>query len=200
MIQSKIFKLRYINKKKISKFVLIVPISNFVDRDTFIEPDLLIRNNYYTYPEVKNYFFERLKVEQLPFHYYVEQIKNDWDILLGCPTDSTSKWLDDCIENYYIPSSFRNATIICVQDNLSFQIPDPRMYKVMGQRLLEPYCYNNFSANVNNSVFWFHEVFNYKAFDSDTEKFGLDIKYRNKVERERYFDRTTFNLEVFSVF
>jgi hypothetical protein len=196
MIQSKIFKLENNVKRKKENFILIVPISNFINREIFIEPDMLTRNTYFSFPTIQNYFYERLSKKHLPFHFYADFIKNDWHLLIGSPLNYKSSWLDECISNYYIPSSFENATIICVQDSFDFEIPDSRMFKLIGKTITEPYLFQNKFQNINTGIFLFHEVFDFSKYEADKERFKFDFDFKYRVESAKFFDRTTFNLEL----
>jgi hypothetical protein len=135
-----------------------------------------------------------MKKEQLPFHYLVEHIDNDWDCLLGAPLSMKSWWLENVIANSYISPLYRDAIVVCVHDDWGVDIPSPRSFKAMASKIIAPTLTLN-RLNFRDSVVLFHEEFDYDSYNQDLFQDETKLKYRFRVDPVKYFDKTTFNLE-----
>lgn len=195
MILYKFKKLFNVQKRKHTDKLIFCHLTNVIDRDYFLEPDLLDRDKYYSFAKIKNYYFERLAKEQLPFHYYVDRIGDEWEIMLGAPLNYRSQYLQDLINLGLLSPEYKDATLIVIRDNYELNIPDIRTFKTIGQKIIEPNLFLN-RRNMNNSVFWFDELFDWKTFNEDKLLYNLQSKNRYRIKPMKYFDRITFNLEV----
>lgn len=195
MILYKFKKLFNVQKRKHTDKLIFCHLTNVIDRDYFLEPDLLDRDKYYSFAKIKNYYFERLAKEQLPFHYYVDRIGDEWEIMLGAPLNYRSQYLQDLINLGLLSPEYKDATLIVIRDNFELNIPDIRLFKTIGQKIIEPNLFLN-RRNMNNSVFWFDELFDWKTFNEDKLLYNLQSKNRYRIKPMKYFDRITFNLEV----
>jgi|JI10StandDraft_1071094.scaffolds.fasta_scaffold59365_5 hypothetical protein len=195
MILYKFKKLFNVQKRKHTEKLIFCHLTNVIDRDYFLEPDLLDRDKYYSFAKIKNYYFERLAKEQLPFHYYVDRIGDEWEIMLGAPLNYRSQYLQDLINLGLLSPEYKDATLIVIRDNFELNIPDIRLFKTIGQKIIEPNLFLN-RRNMNNSVFWFDELFDWKTFNEDKLLYNLQSKNRYRIKPMKYFDRITFNLEV----
>jgi hypothetical protein len=194
MMQSKFYPITPTDMRRQDRFIILAHVSNFPLRSHFFNPDLRNKTNYYCFNEVKDYFRERVDIRQLPFHYYTSLIRNDWELFTGAPMHYRSPIIGKAAESYYIEDRFRDAIIVCVQDNFSLNTADPRMLEMLGANLIAPLM-KNFRVNFRDSVFWFDEIFNWDKYEQDLRDRPLDIKYPYEVNRMKYFDRTIFNLE-----
>lgn len=177
MILYKFKKLFNVQKRKHTEKLIFCHLTNVIDRDYFLEPDLLDRDKYYSFAKIKNYYFERLAKEQLPFHYYVDRIGDEWEIMLGAPLNYRSQYLQDLINLGLLSPEYKDATLIVIRDNFELNIPDIRLFKTIGQKIIEPNLFLN-RRNMNNSVFWFDELFDWKTFNEDKLLYNLQSKNR----------------------
>lgn len=182
------------DRRSSSKFIIFTSITNLVHNDIYFEPNMKHKNTYYSFGKIKNYFHNRVGNLQLPFHYYVDKIGNDWDVFNGAPVTYRSHWVQNLINNYYISPAYRNAIVVAVQDNYAIDIPENRCFEIMASKIIEPFLKAN-KANFRESVHWFDEIFDYDMYERDKEVYLSNMRYRINVEKSRYFDRTNFNLQ-----
>ena len=180
------------------KKILISHISNFFDKKVWHEPELDNKTSYYAYPFIKNYFLDRMEKGRLPFHYYVYNIKDDWDVISAMPDDYKSYWTEDLIDSYYLDPSFHNCIVIAVQDNFSLNTVSSRMSKVLGYNVLSPLIRKYRPVlDFYRSVHWFDEVFDFDQYDKDMDpSIQLKNKYTCQVNKMKFFDRIPFNIDV----
>ena len=195
MILSRLRKLVHIQKKRHSNKIIFVHLTNFIKSGYYFPPDLLDRSKFYTFNKVKEFYFETMEKEQLPFHYYVDRLGNDWEVMLGAPLNYKSDWLQDMINFGYISAEYKEAVVVCIHDNFNRHIPDERMFKVLGQKIVEPYMFIN-KLTYNLAIHWFDEIFDFSKYNRDASMYGLDLPCKYKVSPMKYFDRISFNLEV----
>ena len=194
MIPSKIFPLTRVNKRNKTKFILITTISNLSETIRPMTSDIKGYTGYYVFDKINNYFKEKLEYKEMPMHYHVSQLKNNWIPMVSAPLDMRSEFLKHSVEYEYLPFWFRDAVLITVQDDFKLRIPDDEMYKVISSRILSPVIGMNKSGNLLDSVFWLDEVFNFDKYNSDKELYNLNFDYKYDIKPMLYFDRVLFNL------
>jgi hypothetical protein len=183
-----------LKRRKKNKLIILSHISNFVYSNHWFTPELRNRTSYYGYSGIQEYYHIRTPLKEIPFHYYTYYIKKDWNIITSMPLDYKSVWLNEMVKNLYIDPYFMDAVVICLQDNLSLNIMDERAMNVINYNVISPLL-KNFKTNFRDSVYWFDEVFNFEAYNRDTEgNLALDLSYPFEVLPMRYFDRVKFNL------
>ena len=191
------FKLNSLNNLQIrrsNKRILITHISNIVKKDYWISPELNNKVSYYAYPEWKEYYYGRCGMKFFPFHYYVNFVKSDWDIVQTMPVNYKSHWIDSMVKNYYIDPLFKDAIIIAVQDNFSLNTMDTRCMDMLGFNIISPFC-REYGINFRDSVYWFDDVFQFERYNNDRVSL-TDLDYRYNVVPMKFFDKVIFNLSI----
>jgi hypothetical protein len=194
MIQSRFFPVTPTDHRRHNKFIILSHISNFVPTTHAFPPDLRNRTEHYCFNEIKSFYRERMEKKQMPFHYYASKIRKDWELMVAAPQTYRSPIVAAAAQEYYIEDRFKDAIFVCVQDNFSLNIPDERLYQLLGSQLIEPLM-NQFRVNFRDSVFWWDEIFNWEKYEQDKLTDPLGMRYPYETSRMRYFDRVIFNLE-----
>lgn len=175
------------------KYIVLAHISDFPLKTHFIEPDLRNKTTYFALNDVRNYFRNRMELKHMPFHYYTSYIKGNWELFTTAPRNYRSPIIDKAAENFYIDDKFKDAVIICVQDNYALNTPDERMFQMLASNLIAPLT-SEFRVNFRDSVFWWDEIFNWEKYEADQKRDILDWSYPYEVNKMLYFDRVMFNL------
>jgi len=194
MIYSKYYPLNPSLERRYNRFIILAHVSNFPLRSHFIEPDLRNKTSYYCFDEIEFYFRERVKIKHLPFHFYTSMIKKDWQLFTSAPLNYRSPVVSLAAENYYIEDKYRDAILVCVQDNYALTIPDDRMYQMLAANLIAPLL-KEFKVNFRDSVFWWDEIFDWDRYEQDKINNPLNMVYPFEVNRMKFFDRVIFNLQ-----
>jgi hypothetical protein len=185
-------------RRKSDRTIMLSHIANFVPRGWPFPPDLRNRTTYHALPELREFYRERREFRHMPFHYYACMIKGEWEVFATAPEDIRMPILSDAANEYYLPDRFRDALLICVQDNYSLNTPDPRLWQVLAYHILEPRL-DKISRPFRDAVSWWDEEFNWEKFGedqlTDERNAQLTFQYPWEVQRMKYFDRTIFNLE-----
>jgi hypothetical protein len=74
----------------------------------------------------------------LPFHYGIELIDKDYVTMIGQPLTVPSYWIRRLADKGIIPLEYREAIVVCMIEDFSFDIPDDRMLRHMAHQLLTP--------------------------------------------------------------
>lgn len=131
----------------------------------------------------------------MPFHFYVEQIGVEkWVTIKSSPLQVQSEWLKTNIEYGYIPDAFRDATVIAVQDNLSFNPMSSECMWSLGYHLVSELLYLT-KKNIRDEVFYVDEIFNTEAYTRDKLEKGLFHDYPYEYVPSPFFNRQLFNIE-----
>ena len=196
---SELPKIRPINntqRRRRNKYIIISHIGNFNVRLDPMRPDLRGFMPINTMGMQDNYFREKLQRNLLPFHYLVTRSNNNWQIGVSAPLDAKSDLIDKAISSGYMSSLYDDAIVIAIQDDYTTRIPDIRTYEAIGANIVAPLKNLLRLGNVQDTVFFFDEVFNIPKYQEDFENDQHNIKYPYSVKPMRYFDRVDFNLEV----
>lgn len=182
------------SKRKSTKFIILSHISNFCIHKNPMIPELQGYLPYYTTSKLKQYYFEQLERRVLPFHYHVNSVMKDWEVMATAPLNSSSNMLEECVRNGYLDSFYQDAVVIAIQDDYSVRIPDLRTFEVMAANIIAPLS-NLLKTGNFSKVVWFDEIFNFDKYNFDMEKDPLNNPYPYRVRPMKFFDRVQFNLE-----
>lgn len=199
MILSKYYPVPVADQKRQNRFIILSHISNFALKTHAFPPDLRNRTRYHCLPELREYYREKVEMKQMPFHYHVELLKNDWECIATAPLHYRSPVIAKAAENYYIEDKFKDAIIICVQDNFALNTADERCWQSISSTVIAPLL-KLLRINFRDSVFWWDEVFNWEKYEADQRDAPLDWSYPWEVKKMLYFDRVIFNLESIKYF
>jgi len=124
--------------RKQAKNIILVPIRYFYEEGTPIEPLLKIGSIKYTWNRWQYYFYKVLRKFELPFHYYIEQVNNDFDIHVAHPEFAPSYFIDELCDNKVIDLMLKNSIVIAMGEDFSIDIAERRFYQQLAYRLLVP--------------------------------------------------------------
>lgn len=83
--------------------------------------------------QLQNINYIKTKVPDLPYHFIVDKVGNDYQIITVRPIMTECVFLD-------IPRIYDSAIHISLIGNYNENIPTNRLYSVLCYRLLAPYC------------------------------------------------------------
>jgi hypothetical protein len=193
---SKLYPLRSIEKRRVNKHIIITQVSNFSLRTNPLTPELEGYVPYYAYRRVFNYFRENQELHQVPFHFYVNEIQNDWEVFNAAPLNYRSPWLGSLIDNFYIDSFYQDAIVIAIQDDFSLRIPDERMYSVLASRVIAPLLQTLRMGTYIDCVHWLEDIFDYKRYSQKLIDDYLNYDYPYKYKQRTYFDPVAFKQQL----
>lgn len=199
MILSKVYPVPVMDMRKTNKFIILAHVSNFPVKAYPFPPELRNRTSHFALNELQNYYREGLEWKHMPFHYYAANIRSDWHVLNTEPLHYRSPVITEAAKQYYIEDKYKDAVVICIQDNYSLNNPDERTHQVISANVIAPLL-KLFKTNFRDSVFWFDEVFNWDKYEKDKAEAPLDMAYPFEVNKMKFFDRIIFNLESIKYF
>ena len=116
-------------RKRTEYIVLTQAINVREDRYKHFNP-LLLKSNYtYTWGEWQKYICQDLKHRELPFHYYVELLDDDYVIYQGLGEEHPSYFINDLVTAGVVKSEYKHAIVIGLGENYNRDIPELRMYE-----------------------------------------------------------------------
>ena len=120
------------------KNIIICNLFHLIEDGSFLDPYLLQRNDKFTYNHIQEYFMNTLLKKDLPMHFSLEFIKEDWIPMTGLPITNRSYFLEDLSNAGIIDGRFDEAILILVLDNWKYEIPTKRMYQILSHRIITP--------------------------------------------------------------
>ncbi|WP_368880408.1 hypothetical protein [Proteus mirabilis] len=187
---------RSVDKRSSNRYIVITHIRSFSVRLNPLRADLMRFTKGFVFNKITDYFFENLEKRQYPFHFYVSKMRNDWITMVGAPLTQRSELMEEAVKFKYIPSIFKNAIVVAVQDDLDIRIPEGEMYDVINNQICVPLFDTFKMGNYFDSIFFLDEIFDYPRYEKDLKNYDINPskKYRFDMRPMRYFDRTVFNL------
>lgn len=195
MQRTKIIPLRNTEKRKKTNFIILSHIRNFSIRKDPMKPDMKTYRPYYTTNYMRRYYEIRAQHGNVPFHYHVNEIAKDWEIMCTSPLNTQSDMLTTAFENGYIDTYYKNAIVVAIQDDYDVRIPDLRTFEVIGYNILSPLLPTLRLPAFNNSVIWIDDIFNYEKYQYDLANPDNNTTYPYEYRPMRYFNKVQFNLE-----
>ena len=114
----------------LDKGFIMAPFSAMVYQPKkFRYPILLKKNNKYMWNLIIDYYYNDLRRLEVPMHYCIEKVVNEWDIHVGMAACNRSWWVKELCNLGLIPHEFINCKLICFCDDFYYDIPDERMYR-----------------------------------------------------------------------
>ena len=88
------YELRNVKEQRAkTRHILIVPIHHFNELNRPVKPIMCMGSSNYTWGYWQRYFYEDLIKWKIPFHFFVEQVGNDFAINVADPEYSESYYL-----------------------------------------------------------------------------------------------------------
>ena len=171
-----------------TKSIIITHVSNLIENH-FISPDAVTHNNFFTAGVMEQYFMRSLKKPMLPYHYYVDNIGEDWYIFKGLREMQPSYFIEDLISAGVIKYEYINSILIVISDDFSRYTVDSRMSEQMTSKLI-------------TELFRRHKLHYDKLFYIDeclTDNWEENLKTSNLLYKYKpgpYFDKTMIKMDI----
>jgi len=167
---------------------VLVPLHNMVlKHPQFKYPAMLKRNNEYTYSMVDDYFRAEAKPGiDVPFHYYIEKVVNEWDIHVGLADVNRSWFLKDGVVEGWFPQQLVNAKVIAIGDCFYEDIPEERMMRKLWNTIFSGWLRR--TGRNRNYIHFFDDVVNWEIYD----KAVRENKTKYDLRKSTFWNNTFF--------
>ena len=94
----------------------------------------------YTWKRVQEFFSRSplARHRQLPMHYYMEYLNDDYVTYVGCPVTNRSWFLDLAVAARVIPIAYRDDILIVTQENYSVESMERRCWQHLAHNTITP--------------------------------------------------------------
>ena len=126
------------NNRRIRPFtknIILTHVPNLIETH-HIMPDSITHNNYFTVGTMEKYFMESLKKDMLPYHYYIDNVFEDWYIFKGMREMQPSYFIEDLVSAGVIEYQYLHSIVIAISDDYSRYTLDTRMSEQMVSKLI----------------------------------------------------------------
>jgi len=124
--------------RKTPKDIILCNFYHLVEENSFVDPYFLNRTNKFIYNHIQNYFMNILLRKDIPMHFTLEFIQNDWVPITGLAVTNKSSFLEEVCDAGIIEGRFKDSFLILILDNWKFNIPTKRQLQVLSHRILTP--------------------------------------------------------------
>lgn len=170
-----------------TEYIILCQSINLINTKRYIDPSLLRTNYKFTWGMWQEYFIHDLMLFDVPCHYFVELLDRDYVIYKGLADQKKSSYIDELVANEVLHHDFRNSILIVLQDNLSIDIPDRRMYDQLCNKLLSQ-LYRTYHLNFSR-VRMLDE-----CLTPDWKEKLQQSPLNYEIKEAKYYDRNIFEL------
>ena len=121
--------------RNITKHVILTHSVNLIE-NFYISPDTIVHNNFFTAGVMEDYFMRYLKKRVLPYHYYIDNIGDDWYVFKGACEFQPSYFLEDLVQAGVIKYEYLDSIVIVLSDDFSRYPVDNRMSEHLCDKVL----------------------------------------------------------------
>lgn len=176
-------------KRKLSRTFLINHLYNCTHHEVPFDYDVCMQNNtYYTMDYIRYYYMELMGLRNIPFHFYVENIKGLYTIMNACALDIRSEILDDAMYNYIIQPIYKNCIHIVIKDFYGNQAQSADMTNVLVRDLISPLS-NVFdmSQDYKSNIVIADDIFDVNMIEKSKEKYKWNYNPMKGFDKVKFF-------------
>ena len=167
---------------------IMAPLSAMVKiSKPFRFPGMLKRDNNYKWSIIDDYYRSDLSMMDVPMHYAIERVVNEYDLHIGTPLCNRSWWIDDMITSGVLNSQFKNCRLICVCDDFFENIPDERMWAKLWHALFS--SWERTTGYTKNRIHWIDEIIDWGTYEQLKRAKKIDYN----IVRSQFFNRQLFD-------
>jgi hypothetical protein len=164
-------------KRRQTHSIILTQMKNLYEEGTNLPPYVKMINNHYTWNIWQHYFYRVLSKEQMPIHYFIEQVGTDYNVSVGQPEFAFSYFLRDLADKSIIPEFYRSSIVIGLEGDFSFELAEQRLYEQLVFRIIVPLLVRNFKNQIDRfDIKYIDEIIDYKKYNSVRE-IDKDFKY-----------------------
>jgi hypothetical protein len=178
-------------KHRQSREIILSHVRNFYEKDTHLSGGaIFLGSSKYTWGRWQFYFYKVLVRFAVPFHYFIEQVGNDFVVFVAQPEYSPSYFLTELADNNIIPTVSKSSIIVAIGEDLSLENPSKRMYQQLCFRIIVPLMQRNRKYIDYDNIKYIDDIIDWGKYNDSFQK-GI-IKY--ELKPAKYFDRNLFDI------
>ena len=131
-----------------STMVLINHSVNYLQKGKHYSGKIRLDGNALAYHDFMKLAREEYGYTSYFSHFALETVNGDYIRISGCPIDSRSEWLSSLVDKGYLKAEMRNAILIDISSDLSFDILDQQGKMNLGQMIAQ--ILNAFKLPISN--------------------------------------------------
>ena len=126
------------NSKRVrytTKHIILTHSLNLIE-NFYLAPDVITHNNFFTAGLMEDYFMRYLKKRTLPYHYYIDNIGEDWYVFKGACEFQPSYFIEDLVQAGVIKYEYLDSIVIVLSDDYTKYPIDNRMSEHLCDKVL----------------------------------------------------------------
>lgn len=148
---------KFRSKRERTKYIILVHAVDLIKPKIEINP-IVNRGTYkLTWDIWQNYWYLYQKKLDVPCHYFVELLNEDYVVFTGLAMQKKSYYLYELAENEIIDHEYKDSILVIIGENFHYDLPETRMFEHIANRILSPMCYQ-YKINYNDRVLLLDEI------------------------------------------
>jgi len=170
-----------------SRYIILTQMKNLHETQYSIDPILLIGTANYSWHRWQRWFYRVNSKRQLPIHYMIEQVLDDYVIYVAAPEHVPSYFVKDLVNAKLIPDRYRESIVIGVAEDFTLERMDTRLYEQLVHRLIVPLM-KRYKIK-KNEVVYIDDILDWTQLINKMQVENLTYN----IQKEYYFDRVAIN-------
>ena len=129
---------KFKSKRNATRYIILAHAPNFIKTGIPINP--IVRRGSYklTWDIWQNYWMYQQKLLDVPVHYYVELLNEDYVVFTGLNIQKNSSYLYELGNNGIITPEYKDSLLVMIGENFFYDLSEERMYKHIANRIITP--------------------------------------------------------------
>lgn len=178
------------DRRHAPKQIIISQVRNFYEFHTPIKPILRIGSSKFTWNSWQRYFYKVLMRFRIPFHYFIEQIADDFVVNVAEPEYAPSYFMQELSKLGIVSSMLDNAIVVAVGEDFSLETVSDRMYQQLCFRCIVPLQVRNSKYVDAYNIQYIDDVIDWGRYNEAVK--NKQIKF--DITPSKYFDENTFRM------
>lgn len=148
---------RFRSKRHNTKYIILAHAVDLIRSDIYINP-VVNRGTYkLTWDIWQEYWYLYQKKLDVPCHYFVELLNNDYVVFTGLAMQKKSYFLEELANAGLIKDEYKDSLLVLIGENFEYDLPERRLYQHIANRILSPMCYQ-YKINFEDRVLTLDEI------------------------------------------
>jgi len=171
--------------RRMTRYIIISQIRNFEEKLIPAEPRTKIGSSSFTHQNWEEYFYKKVGPAYrskgteygIPYHYYIEQIRNEYNILIGDPDYTYSEFLMELAKYDIIHRQYTNSILIAVGEDFSLESSNiKRLWEMLSFKLLAPLIIRFHTELDRTKVLYIDEIIDWEKYEEKKDEIPYLLK------------------------
>lgn len=148
---------KFRSKRPRTNYIILVHAVDLIKKDIMINP-IVNRGTYkLTWDIWQNYWILNQHKLDVPCHFFVELLNNDYVVFTGLGLQKKSYFLYELSQYEIIDPRYCESLLVIIGENFKYDLPESRLYEHLANRIFSPMCFQ-YKINYDDRILTLDEI------------------------------------------